>query len=73
MTTTSALLGGTGEEGIVSMATNTKMRALEAGGQRREMMAGGLHPSQRWSEKGRVNRQGRGPGLWGATPAPQLW
>lgn len=32
----------------------------EAGGQRREMMAGSLHPSQRWSEKGRA--QGRAGG-----------
>ena len=43
----------------------------EPGGKRREMTAGNLHLSQRWSERGSV-QGGGGPGVWGAAPAPQL-
>ncbi|CAN0046567.1 unnamed protein product [Rangifer tarandus platyrhynchus] len=45
---------------------------VEAGVKRREMMVGKLHPSQRWSERGRALGRGGRPGMWGAAPAPQL-
>lgn len=62
-----ALLEGTGEEGTVSMANNTKNEGTEAGGQR-EMRWQPAPPAR----GGARRRAGQGARFVGP-PAPQLW